>query len=77
MRITFKLFWFNFRSISVLWLGTFQTSNVICQSMFPSYSLNSFSQNMTIKFQNFDDEIWLKGRGFLAYMVYMQTRPLW
>ena len=26
---------------------------------------------MTIKFQNFDDEIWLKGRGFLTYMAYI------
>ena len=64
MRMTFKLFWFNFRSISVLWLGTFQTSNVICQSTFSSSFLNSFTQNMTIKLKIFDDEIWFKRRGF-------------
>lgn len=40
-------------------------------------SSNSFTQNMTIKLKIFDDEIWLRRRGFLTYMVYMQTRPLW
>ena len=58
-------------SISARCYGTFQTSNMICQSTFSSFSLNSFTQHMTIKFQNFDDEIWLKGRGFLTYMAYI------